>query len=48
MAPYAGKMEAKDCRPAQMDIASQCAEQYAKSALSTEFCIFVIHMLTIA
>jgi len=23
-----------------MDIASECAEQYAKSALSTKFCIF--------
>ena len=27
-----------------MDITSQCAEQYANSSSSTEFCIFVIHM----
>ena len=38
MAPCAGKMVEKDYRPAQLSengyIASQCAEQYAKSALS--------------
>ena len=45
-----GTMCWKDGRKAttQMGIASQCAEQYAISTSSTEFCIFVMYMLTIA